>query len=152
MDNKDIVSMLSTLCEISRDGEYGFRWCAEHAESTSVKMIFLTRAKDCALAAAELRGLLLALGGAAAPDESTTGTTHRGWVTLEHERSEPSDHNVLKDAQRGEEAALKRYRTFLHTDFLPPEVRSVLEIQFEGAQRDRNQIRELFLQARGVSH
>lgn len=33
MDNKDVASVLNDLLENARDGEYGFRTCAEEVEA-----------------------------------------------------------------------------------------------------------------------
>ncbi|HEX5739829.1 MAG TPA: PA2169 family four-helix-bundle protein [Hydrogenophaga sp.] len=151
MDKKDIVDTLNTLIETSKDGEYGFRLSAEHAKSASIKQVFLTRAKDCAQAAAELQSLVLTYGGKAETDGTTTGSLHRGWVSLKGTLAGYSDLNMLEEAERGEDAALKRYRTALQNDNLPADVRSVVAIQFEGAQRNHNQIRELRNQAREMT-
>ncbi len=38
MDNKEVVSTLNDLIETCKDGEYGFRECAEHAKSESTSV------------------------------------------------------------------------------------------------------------------
>lgn len=152
MDNKDIVETLNTLIETSKDGEYGFQQCAEHTQSASIKQVFLARAKDCAQAASELQGLVGAYGGTPEKDGTATGSMHRGWVSVKGTLAGYSDLNMLEEAERGEDVALKRYRTAMQNDNLPADVRSVVAIQFEGAQRNHNQIRDLRNQAREMSH
>lgn len=152
MDNKDIVDTLNTLIETSKDGEYGFRQCAEHAQTPAIKQVFLTRAKDCAQAASELQSLVVMYGGTAEKDGTTSGTLHRGWVSVKGTLAGHSDLNMLEEAERGEDVALKHYRAALQNENLPAEVRSVVAIQFEGAQRNHNQIRDLRNQAREMSH
>lgn len=152
MDNKDIVNLLSTLLETSRDGEFGFQWSAEHATTDSLKLVFLTRAKDCALAASELQCMLRVRGWAATSVNGTADTPHRGWVSSQCDLAGHPDQCLLEDAQRGEDVALSRYREVLQDERLPPELRSVLEIQFEGARRNQNQIRELCNQVREMNH
>lgn len=151
MEKSDIINTLNTLIETAKDGEYGFQLCAEHANSAAIKQVFLTRAKDCSLAAAELQDLVRMHGGKAETDGSTSGSMHRGWVSLKGTLAGYSDLNMLEEAERGEDAALKRYRAALEEEDLPAEVRSVVEIQFEGAQRNHNQIRDLRNQARAMS-
>lgn len=151
MDKKDVVDTLNTLIETSKDGEYGFRLSAEHAKSPQIKQIFQARAADCAQAAAELQTLVIRYGGKAETDGSTSGSLHRGWVSLKGTLAGYSDQNMLEETERGEDAALKRYRAALQKEDLPAEVRSVVEIQFEGAQRNHNQIRALRDQAREMS-
>jgi hypothetical protein len=52
------VSVLNDLLENSRDGEYGFRACAEEVDSGELKQVFQERAAECAKAATELVGLI----------------------------------------------------------------------------------------------
>src|SRR3989344_3334077 len=54
VDNEDVVDVLNDLLESSRDGEYGFTACAEHADSAQRKSVFQRHARECAAAAVEL--------------------------------------------------------------------------------------------------
>ncbi|HEX3494993.1 MAG TPA: DUF2383 domain-containing protein, partial [Methylocella sp.] len=45
MDNQDVISTLNDLIEISRDGEQGFRTCAEGVENPNLKAIFEAAAR-----------------------------------------------------------------------------------------------------------
>src|SRR5690242_20634515 len=80
MDNDDVVKTLNKLIETCKDGEYGFRACAEHVKSAQLKTVFLERAESCRRGAAELQEVVVRCGGEAEDDSSTTGTLHRGWV------------------------------------------------------------------------
>lgn len=40
----EVLSILNDLLENSRDGEYGFRACADEVEDTQVKQVFENRA------------------------------------------------------------------------------------------------------------
>ncbi|MBA4263839.1 MAG: aldehyde dehydrogenase [Comamonadaceae bacterium] len=151
MDNKDIVDTLNTLIETAKDGEYGFSQCAEHTKSTSIKQIFLARAKDCAQAASELQSLVVMYGGPPEKGGSASGSLHRGWVSVKGTLAGYSDLSMLEEAERGEDVALKHYRAAMQNDKLPADIRSVVAIQFEGAQRNHNQIRDLRNQAREMS-
>lgn len=151
MDNKDIVDTLNTLIETAKDGEYGFSQCAEHTKSASVRQIFLARAKDCAQAASELQSMVVMYGGPPEKGGSASGSLHRGWVSVKGTLAGYSDLNMLEEAERGEDVALKHYRTAMQNDKLPADIRSVVAIQFEGAQRNHNQIRDLRNQAREMS-
>ena len=142
MDQKDIVDTLNTLIEASKDGEYGFRQCAEHTQGAPIKHLFLTRARDCAQAASELQALVVMYGGDAEKEGTTTGSLHRGWVSVKGTLAGFSDLNMLEEAEQGEDAALTHYRTALENDKLPADVRSVVSIQLEGVQRNHNQIRD----------
>jgi len=56
---------------------------------------------------------------------------------------------MLEEAERGEDAALERYRGALEKE-LPPAVRSVIERQYEGVKKNHALIRDLRNQARSV--
>lgn len=148
MDTKDIVTSLNSLIETSKDGEYGFRASAEHAQSSPVKQLFMTRAEGCAQAAAELQALVRRYGGDAETDGTASGTLHRGWVAVKGTLAGSSDLSMLEEAERGEDTALERYRDALREDFLPADARAVVEQQFQGVKRNHDQIRTLRNQAR----
>ncbi len=48
MDNHDVIATLNDLLEISRDGEQGFRTCAEGVQSPNLKALFEAAARRCA--------------------------------------------------------------------------------------------------------
>jgi Domain of unknown function (DUF2383) len=53
MDHHDVIAALNDLLEISRDGEQGFRTCAEGVESPNLKALFEVAARRCAAAELE---------------------------------------------------------------------------------------------------
>lgn len=152
MDNRDIAKTLNSLVETSKDGEYGFRLSAEHVQSAQIQQLFLARADECAQAAAQLQTLVLQYGGKAETSGSATGTLHRGWVSVKGTLAGYSDLNMLEEAERGEDAALERYRDALRQVDLPAEVRSLVERQFQGVKFNHEQIRGLRDQARVSTH
>jgi uncharacterized protein (TIGR02284 family) len=149
MDNDSVVSTLNALIETCKDGEYGFRLSAEHLRSADVKRLFEQRAEECRSSAQELQRIVVTLGGN--PDEggSITGGAHRGWVAVKGTLAGYSDAAILEETERGEDAALARYRSALD-ESLPPDVMAVVRRQFEGVQRNHAQVRNLRDQARAV--
>ena len=99
----DVVEVLNDLLENSRDGEYGFRACAEEVDSPHVKG---TLGADSAL-------------------------------------------SMLEECERGEDAAVARYRKALKED-LPADVRAVIQQQADGAQRNHDEIKRLRDQMRAA--
>ena len=142
MDNDNVVDCLNDLIETSKDGEYGFRTCAERATSGELKSLFTKRATSCASAATELQALVRQQGGTAEDSGSVTGTLHRGWVSVRDAVSGTSDQSVLDECERGEDAALARYRKAIKQD-LPPAVKAVVEKQMAGVQANHDQVKRL---------
>lgn len=142
MDRKDVVDTLNRLVETSKDGEYGFRSSAEHVRDTQLQRIFIARADECRQGAAELQTLVVQYGGTAEDGGSATGAMHRGWVAVKGTLAGYSDLAMLEECERGEDAAMERYRSALAED-LPSDVRIVVERQFEGVKRNHAQVRTL---------
>ena len=71
---------------------------------------------------------------------------HRGWVAVVGTLSGYSDQQMLNECERGEDAAMDRYRAALKEP-LPADVMSVVQTQYEGVKRNHDQIRTLRNQA-----
>ncbi len=67
---------------------------------------------------------------------------HRGWVHVKGSLGADSALSMLDECERGEDAAVARYRKALKAK-IPPEVRAVIERQAQGAQRNHDQIKML---------
>ncbi|MBA3771130.1 MAG: PA2169 family four-helix-bundle protein [Ramlibacter sp.] len=147
-DNEDVVDALNDLAECSKDGEYGFRACAEQAERADFKSIFLQRADDCRGAAQELYEQIRQLGGDVDEGGSAAGAMHRGWVSVKAKLSTYDDKAVLEECERGEDNAMARYRKALKQP-LPAGVKLIVERQMQGVQRNHDQIKMLRDQIRG---
>ena len=138
----DAIDTLNNLLETCRDGEYGFRECAEHTKAHEIKTILNQRATDCQSAAAELQGLIVQMGGE--PDEggSATQALHRGWVAVKGTLSGYSDQDMLDECERAEDVALAQYRKALKQN-LPQHAKLVVERQAHGTQKNHDQIRDM---------
>jgi uncharacterized protein (TIGR02284 family) len=146
MDTKNLTNVLNDLIKTSKDGEYGFKTCAEHAASNHVKQLLSQRESECRQAAEELKTLVLQNGGEPDDSGSLSGAMHRGWVSVRGALKAASDASMLDECERGEDMALARYREALQESEFhswPASVRVVLERQFEGIQRNHAQIKTL---------
>lgn len=150
MDNSDVVDVLNDLLENAHDGEYGFRVCAEEVETPALKQLFGDRAAQCRAAADELLPMVARYGGTPAEGGTASGAMHRGWVHVKGAVGANSAESMLEECERGEDAAVARYRKALKQN-LPADVRSLVQQQADGAQRNHDQIRDLRNQARAAS-
>jgi uncharacterized protein (TIGR02284 family) len=147
MDKDDLIDLLNDLTENARDGEFGFRECAEHAKSADLKQTFSARADDCRRAAEELAGRVSALGGKPQEGGTALGALHRGWVAARSALSTYDDKAMLEECERGEDIAVAKYRKALQKP-VPEDIRSLLERHLMGAQRNHDQVKALRNQAR----
>lgn len=141
-DNDEVIDTLNDLLESCRDGEYGFNTSAEHAESAEIKTMLMRHAGECREAGLELQTLIRQLGGEADDGGSMSGALHRGWVSVRGMLSGYSDLAMLEECERGEDAAVARYRKAVKEN-LPSSVRTVVERQAQGAQRNHDQVKAM---------
>ncbi|NPC55480.1 PA2169 family four-helix-bundle protein [Caenimonas soli] len=139
---EDVIGALNELLENARDGELGFREAAEHTKTPALSALFGRRAQDCREAAAELQEQIERLGGQVEQGGSVGGTAHRVWIQLRGLFGGASDETMLTECERGEDAALERYRKALKQN-LPPEIHAMVQRQFEDAQRNHDMIKSL---------
>ena len=150
MSSDAVVDELNDLIETCKDGEYGFRTCAEHVKSTRLRQVFTRRADECRLSATQLQALVVRLVGKADTGSSVTGMMHRGWVNLKGMLTSDADQAALDECERGEDAALARYRDAIKKS-LPDDVAAVVQRQYEGVKRNHDQIRTLRNQTRSTA-
>ena len=150
LSNDDVVDILNDLLENARDGEYGFKTCAEQVEAGSTQQLFASRAAGCRAAAEELETLIRSYGGEPASGGTTAGALHRGWVQVKGSLGMDSELSILESCERGEDSGIARYRKALKQS-LPANVREVVQRQADGAQRNHDQIRDVRNAARELS-
>jgi uncharacterized protein (TIGR02284 family) len=142
MDKDDVVATLNDLIETSRDGEEGFRTCADGVKSSQLKQMFQQAANRCAQAVSELQAQVRALGGDPERRGSVSGSLHRAWVDIKSTITGMDEAAVLAECERGEDVASKAYEDALSKD-LPADVRSMIERQYQGVRQHQDRVRQL---------
>ena len=142
MTDEEIAEVLNDLVETSKDGEYGFRVCADHCKAAELKTVFERHSAECRTAAQELQTLVAEYGGKPETGGSVSGAMHRGWLAVRGTVALNDDLSMLEEAERGEDTARDRYRKALRRD-LPPSVRAVIQRQSDGVQRNHDEIKLL---------
>lgn len=147
----NLITTLNDLIETCKDGEEGFKTCAEDMSSPQLKQPFQARATECASAARELQELVVAHGGNPENSTSMSGTLHRRWIDIKSSITGKDDVSILNECERGEDVALKQYRKALETD-LPTDVRVIVERQFHGVKQNHDMVKSLRDSARAAAH
>lgn len=142
MDNQGVIKTLNNLLEITRDGVEGFHTSADGVLSTNLKAVFEAAAQRCAAGAAELEAKIQSLGGEPLQGGSVTGTMHRAWTNIKSAVTGMSEHAVLAECERGEDAAMAAYQGALQEN-LPPDVRALVERQYQGVKENHERVRNL---------
>jgi uncharacterized protein (TIGR02284 family) len=151
--NKEAISVLNDLIETSKDGQEGFKTCAQDIKNPELKALFVKRSDDCATAAAELQTAVRSMGGDPEMSTSVSGDLHRRWVDLKSMVTGKDEEAVLNEAERGEDHALKAYKSALETinKHNLTSIRDLVERQYHGVQRNHDQVKVLRNQARARS-
>jgi uncharacterized protein (TIGR02284 family) len=151
--NKEAISVLNDLIETSKDGQAGFKTCAEDIKHPELKTLFINRATDCGTAAAELQSAVRAMGGDPETSTSVSGDLHRRWVDVKSMFTGKGEEAVLNEAERGEDHALKAYRDAMEkiNKHNLVGIRDLVERQYHGVQRNHDQVKALRNQARARS-
>ena len=148
--NKEAISVLNDLIETSKDGQEGFKTCAEDIKNPELKALFVKRSADCGTAAAELQAEVRKLGGDPETSTSVAGDLHRRWVDVKSIFTGIGEEAVLNEAERGEDHALKAYKEALEkiSKHNLIGIRDVVERQYLNVQRNHDQVKALRNQAR----
>jgi uncharacterized protein (TIGR02284 family) len=152
--NKEAIDLLNDLIETSKDGEEGFKTSAEDLKNPQLKTFFLARANDCHSAVTELQAKVRSLGGDPETSSSVSGSMHRAWVDLKSLVTGKSDEAILDEVERGEDVALKAYREAVEKATqknLSADVRSLIQNQLAGVQKNHDQVKALRDQVRRTS-
>ncbi|HJU16745.1 MAG TPA: PA2169 family four-helix-bundle protein [Stellaceae bacterium] len=142
MDRNDVIATLNTLIETSRDGEEGFRACAEGVKNPQLKSFFEEKARRCAEGAAQLQGKVIELGGKPERSSSVSGAMHRAWVNIKSTITGMDDKAILAECERGENIARQAYEDALKED-LPPDVRMLVDRQYREVKANHERVREM---------
>lgn len=143
MDNDKVISVLNDLIETSKDGEQGFKECAENVNNPELKQLFMSASAQCMEGVRELQNEVRRLGGDPEKTSSVVGSLHRVWLDVKAAFTGKDELAVLNECERGEDAAVESYRKALSNINLPSEVRSLIERQFQGVMQNHDRIRNL---------
>ena len=142
MDRDEVIATLNGLITTSRDGDEGFRTCAEAVKNPQLKTFFEQKAERCALGAAQLQGKVREFGGDPGQSGSTAGVLHRFWINIRSTLAGMDEHAILDECERGEDAAKRAYEDALKKD-LPADVRLLIEKQYREVKANHDSIRAM---------
>jgi uncharacterized protein (TIGR02284 family) len=142
MESDELISTLNDLIETSKDGEEGFRSCADATTNTQLKAFFSNRAQSCTAAVIELQDLVRVHGGDPETSGGLGGALHRRWVDIKAALTGHDDKAILKECERGEDVAVASYRRAIEKN-LPDDVRATVERQYQGVLQNHDQVKSL---------
>jgi len=141
-DLNEIRSTLNGLIETCKDSQEGFHSAGEKLKDPEIHTLFLRLYLQRSEFAGELQAEVARIGGEPATSGSTAAAFHRGWMGLKTALATDTDHAILEEADRGEDAAVKNYIKVLRND-LPADLKEIVSRQLREIQHAHHTIREL---------
>ncbi|MGQ0593863.1 MAG: PA2169 family four-helix-bundle protein [Gammaproteobacteria bacterium] len=142
MNNQNVISTLNGIIETCKDGEEGFRACAEKVPNAELRDVLMERSEHCAKSAQELQSEVRRLGGDPETHGSVLGALHRRWLDVKTAITGKEEVAVLAECERGEDMAVVAYKDALAQD-LPSDVRKLIERQYQGVIANHDLVRGL---------
>lgn len=138
----NVISTLTHLAEISRDGAKGFADAADAVRSANLKTTLQSASRRCETGARELDSAIASLGGQTDDSGTVAGAMHRAWTNLKAEVTGGDDKAILVECERGEDAAKAAYQEALRSD-LPVDVQTLVQRQYKGVMENHDLIKRL---------
>jgi uncharacterized protein (TIGR02284 family) len=135
-------SAIKDVVAVCRDAEQGFRGAANAVKSPPLKRLFEEYSTERAQFASELLHAARSMGMDIDDSSGIGGVLHAGWMELKGAVSRHDEHQILVEAERGEDYSIRTYREALGMN-LSEELRSILGSQFAKVQQDHDRIRSL---------
>ena len=143
MSNQEkAIPVLNDLVHYLEDGKEGYHKAAEKIENADIKTMFNLYSQKRAEFSSELQNEISRMG--AEPDHSDEwkGKLHRTWMDIRSAFTKDDTATILKECERGEEAAVERYNDALKED-IPEFLKKVLRNQHDEIQNNLKKIRQL---------
>jgi uncharacterized protein (TIGR02284 family) len=142
MTNNEVISVLNNLIETCRDGHDGFRSAADGVTDPALKGLFEQYSHQRAQFVDELQDEVLRLGGNPQQRGSVAAALHRGWINIKSAVTGKDEQNILAEAERGEDSAIRNYEDALNSN-LPPDVVSLVLRQYNIIRQAHDRVRSL---------
>jgi uncharacterized protein (TIGR02284 family) len=133
---------LAEIVRVCEDGERGYRAAGYGVAKPGYQLLFARYAAERARFARTIDEAVRMVGLDSPDEGSVLGSLHRGWLNAVSIIARGSPKTVLRQCQRGEDAALKTYRAALRAE-LPADVREVIQEQYEAIKKARAEIASL---------
>ena len=140
--DREIVSTLNELVEVSRDGENGFARAAMDSRDPALIKAFGDSERACRQAAEELQHEIRMLGRRAEEGGSMRAAGRRGWSNLKNVASIRDNRVILEECEKAEDYARSRYAAAMSLNW-PASLRVVIERHYRAVIANHDRVRDL---------
>ncbi|WP_394847584.1 PA2169 family four-helix-bundle protein [Pendulispora brunnea] len=142
VDTPTLVLVLNGLVEVALDGGRMFSLAAGDALDPDYKALFAQHAQERTQFARELQATVLRLGGNPQNHGTLEGALLQAWMDVKSAVAVREDYAVLREVERAEQNARKRYARALTLD-LGGDVKALVERQYSAVSRSHDRVRAL---------
>ena len=146
--NEEIILILHSLIEISRDGNQGFKDAGDDVKDKNLRSLLHVYSEQRMNFSLELQGIVEKLGGDINITGSILGALHRRWMDIRFGIIGSNTRGILKECLRGESAAISKYENALKRG-LPENIKSVVEKQLGEINKTAENLRK-YLESLGL--
>jgi len=136
-----LIKSLKELVQVCKNSELGLRQAASKVHDQELQKMLLATARDRAIWSQEIQTELRDFGLNPVNTGSLAGLLHRMWMNLRYQLNLHDDEVVLRECQRGEEAALKEYKQLIEDRAL--NLDAVMQALFVSVIETRDRLQEL---------
>jgi len=131
---EDISKRINELLEKNYDAEKGYKKAAEIVDNNKLKQFFNEQAQNRYDFGHQLKGEIKNFGETPDKGGSTKGTMHRTWMDIKSTFTSNDEEAILKEVEKGEEAAVEEYNEVINDTTLPPTTKDILTKQRNNVQ------------------
>jgi uncharacterized protein (TIGR02284 family) len=141
-DDKAVL-VLNSLIRVGRDAEQGYLTAADGVAEPELVQLFADYALQRARFVAELQERVRALRADPENIGSVAGDVHEIAMGLKTAIEASEAHGILAECERGEDVAVKAYRTALGERDIDKQTREIIQRQYEFVQAAHDRVRQL---------
>ncbi|PVW14348.1 ferritin-like domain-containing protein [Marixanthomonas spongiae] len=131
---EDISKRVNDLLEKNYDAEKGYKKAAEIVDNAKLKEFFKEQAQNRYDFGHQLKSEIKNFGEDPDKGGSTKGSMHRTWMDIRSTFTSNDEKAILKEVERGEEAAVEEYNEVINDTTLPPTTKDILTKQRNNVQ------------------
>jgi uncharacterized protein (TIGR02284 family) len=137
-----VIDALNELVQITEDSHEGYRGAAETAAETDLRVLFHDLSTQRGAMVRELHTNVAGQGGVPAEAGTLFASARRAFAGLRAAVLGNDRQAILREIERGEGEAVRRYERTLERD-LPPDVSAVVSRHLYRLRGDRDRIADL---------
>jgi uncharacterized protein (TIGR02284 family) len=141
--SENIVDTLQELTEFVNDRIEGYERAVKESTNPEFQAYYRKLASQSTDFSNELNTFIRSYGGDMERDTTLKGKFYRQWMDLKATFTGRDEEAIIGSNIYGEEWAIKAYRDALDNGNLPPEIRQVVERQYQASLETYNQLKNM---------